>query len=59
MTMPAFGGVLSDADIVTLLSYIAAWWPDAVRNSRAAPGWNAPAICGPGAGNNGPAADAT
>jgi mono/diheme cytochrome c family protein len=59
VTMPAFGNVLSGDEIVTLLSYIAAWWPDAVRSSRVAPGWSAPAICGPGGATGGPAADAT
>lgn len=49
IVMPAFGGVLSDDEIVTLLSYIAAWWPDEVQRSRMGPGWVDPAICGPGA----------
>lgn len=59
IAMPAFGGVLSDAEIVTLLSYIAAWWPDAILRSRMAPGWVDPAICGPGTPRNGPPADET
>ena len=59
ITMPAFGSVLSDAEIVTLLSYIAAWWPDAVLRSRMAPGWVDPAICGPGTTQPGRPADET
>lgn len=59
ITMPAFRGVLSDAEIVTLLSYIAAWWPDAILRSRMASGWSDQAICGPGAAQTGRSADET
>lgn len=59
IAMPAFGGVLSDAEIVTLLSYIAAWWPDAILRSRMLPGRADQAICGPGTVRNGPSADET
>ena len=59
ITMPAFGGVLSDAEIVTLLSYVAAWWPDAILRNRMVPGWVDPAICGPGATPPGRSADET
>lgn len=33
--MPAFRGVLSDADIRAVLAYIAGTWPDEVRTQRA------------------------
>lgn len=49
VTMPAFGGTLSESEIVTLISYVAAWWPEAELRRRALADWTSPAICGPGA----------
>ena len=34
--MPAFGGVLSDAEILAVLDYIKSTWPEATRQKQAA-----------------------
>ncbi|WP_181832618.1 c-type cytochrome [Bosea caraganae] len=49
ISMPAFRGVLGDDEIVTVLSYIAAWWPEQERLRRSGPDWVFPATCSPGA----------
>ncbi|TCR64149.1 cytochrome c [Bosea sp. BK604] len=48
ISMPAFRGALSDEEIVTVLSYIAAWWPEQERLRRLDPNWVFPATCSPG-----------
>jgi mono/diheme cytochrome c family protein len=48
ISMPAFRGILSDDEIVTVLSYIAAWWPEQERLRRSRPDWVFPATCSPG-----------
>lgn len=48
ITMPAFRGIMSDDEIVTVLSYIASWWPEQERLRRAGPDWVFPATCSPG-----------
>lgn len=48
ISMPAFRGLLSDDEIVTVLSYIAAWWPEQERLRRSGPDWVFPATCSPG-----------
>lgn len=49
ISMPAFRGTLSDDEIITVLSYIAAWWPEQERLRRTGPDWVFPATCSPGA----------
>lgn len=53
--MPAFRGTLSDDEIVTVLAYIAAWWPEQERVRRLGPDWVFPAMCSPGDASDGSA----
>lgn len=56
IVMPAFRGIMSDDEIVTVLSYIAAWWPEQERLRRAGPDWVFPATCSPEEAGNSPTA---
>lgn len=47
ITMPAFRGVLSGAEIVSVLAYVMSWWPEDELRRRAGPGWSFPGNCGP------------
>ncbi len=45
VTMPAFRGVLSDREIVSVLAYVQSWWPQEVMQARAGEDWTFPAAC--------------
>lgn len=45
VAMPAFRRTLEPDDIVSVLSYIAAWWPDAVLLARSGSDWTFPPDC--------------
>lgn len=47
VTMPAFRGVLSDSEILSVLAYVQSWWPQEVMQQRAGPDWAFPAECTP------------
>jgi len=47
VTMPAFRGVLSDEEIVSVLSYVLSWWPEEERLRRAGPDWAFTGACLP------------
>lgn len=45
--MPAFRGVLSDAEIVSVLAYVQSWWPEDELRRRAGADWRFAGICSP------------
>lgn len=47
VTMPAFRGVLSDQEIVSVLAYVMSWWPDDELQRRAGSDWTFQAVCTP------------
>ncbi|CAD5293847.1 Cytochrome C oxidase, cbb3-type, subunit III [Bosea sp. 62] len=47
VTMPAFRGVLSDQEIVSVLAYVMSWWPDDELRRRAGADWTFQAVCTP------------